>query len=129
MQTKVSYASYRKQSGLVDTSHTLHLDNAPIARAGLLRLERTPFGIRDLDTKLDGVGALGLKDVVNLLEVELARLGEEEVGDYELAEVVDDVDSPNLVAYLLDADRDAIVMDDASSALQMVSVVLGRLQR
>lgn len=82
--------------------HTLHLHNAPVPRADLLRLERTPLGVGNLDAQLDGVGSLGLKDVVDFLQVELARLGEDKVGDDELNKVVDDVDGPDLVADLLD---------------------------
>lgn len=70
----------------------------PVASAQLVLLDRGPLGICNLDTQLNRVSVLGLKDMIDFLKVELSSLGENEVGDDELDKVVADIDGPDLVA-------------------------------
>lgn len=74
----------------------------------------------DLLTELDRIRPRRFKDGVNLLERQLASLGEDEVRRNELEGVVHNVHNPDLVPDLLNAHANSVRLDHTRRALNHV---------
>jgi hypothetical protein len=78
-------------------------DRFALTSTSLILLVRSPSSISHLDTQFDRVGALGFKDMINFLQVQFAGFRKGKVGYNKLDEVVTDIDGPDLVSDLIDA--------------------------
>lgn len=85
------------------------------------------FGLADIQTHLDRVNAWRFKDVINLFESETCCLGEDEVCEDKLDCVVGDKDDPDLVANLVDSDRDSVVVDCSGNTLHPIRKLVDKI--
>ena len=97
-----------------------------LTSTSLVLLLRGPSSISHLDTQFDRVGPLGFKDMINFLQVQFAGFGKGKVGYNKLDEVVADIDGPDLVSDLINANRDTVVVYNTSSTLEIFSIITRR---
>lgn len=79
-----------------------------------------PLGPTNLLTQLDRIRPRRFKDGIDLLERQLARLGEDEIRGHELEGIVHDVHNPDLISDLGNTHADPVRLDHTRGALDHV---------